>query len=413
MKSIKSIKRLFNPYRGLPKEIYILFLGRIVNSIGAFVYPLMALILTQKVGMSKTDAGRFVTFISICQVPCMIIGGKLTDTIGRRKIIIIFQCLGAGALLVCGFLPPSMLMAKILVLSSCFYSLSGPAYDAMNADITTPENRKASFSLLYIGWNLGYSIGPILGGMLYRNYLPLVFIGDAVTTLFALSLFIIFIKETMVKNQQTEKKVEENDAEAHMEGSVFKVMIMRPILIIFPLIMLTYSFAYSQWGFTLPLQLGGVFGEKGAKFYGLLAGFNGIVVIAFTPALTAVTKKISALKIIAAGGFLYAISFGMFGVIKTMPFFFSGIFLMTIGEILISTNSSAFLASHTPASHRGRINSIIPLISGAGYAFGPMIMGQFIDNYGIFYAWMVISAVVLIGAILMLNTGWFDRKKAA
>ena len=41
-----NFKEIFETYKGLEKEIYILFIGRIVNSLGAFVHPLMALILT-------------------------------------------------------------------------------------------------------------------------------------------------------------------------------------------------------------------------------------------------------------------------------------------------------------------------------------------------------------------------------
>ncbi|WP_343349012.1 hypothetical protein [Terrisporobacter petrolearius] len=46
------MNNLLSTYKGLPREIYILFLGKIVNAMGAFVKPLMSLILTQKLGMS-------------------------------------------------------------------------------------------------------------------------------------------------------------------------------------------------------------------------------------------------------------------------------------------------------------------------------------------------------------------------
>lgn len=60
-----NFKEIFETYKGLEKEIYILFIGRIVNSLGAFVHPLMALILTQKIGMSVAEAGMFVTMLSV------------------------------------------------------------------------------------------------------------------------------------------------------------------------------------------------------------------------------------------------------------------------------------------------------------------------------------------------------------
>ena len=42
---------VLSTYKGLPKEFYVLFIGRIINCIGSFVHPLMSLILTEKIGL--------------------------------------------------------------------------------------------------------------------------------------------------------------------------------------------------------------------------------------------------------------------------------------------------------------------------------------------------------------------------
>lgn len=409
---MKLLEKMFKQYRGLPKEMYILFIGRMVNSMGSFVFPLLALILTQKIGMSSGQAGGFATLLAVCQVPCLMLGGKLADTIGRRRVIILFQILGAAAYISCGFMKPSIFMTYIIILASCFYAISQPAYDALNADLTTPENRQAAYSLLYMGFNLGFAIGPIIGGMLYKKYLTLVFIGDAATTLISLCLFVIFIKETMIKKEEVNVQKEQT-LESHVEGSAISVLLQRPILLIFSLIMLAYSFAYSQWGFALPIQMGTILGQDGARIYGLMGGLNGIVVIAFTPLLTTITRRLNPIKTMAIGGALYALSFGLFGFIKALPLFFFGVFVMTIGEILIAINNGAFVANHTPASHRGRISSVLPIISGAGFAFGPMIMGTFMETHSIMSSWVVIASVAIIGTICMFGLEFMDNKSKA
>lgn len=407
-----DLKKNLSTYKGLPKEIYILFIGRIVNSLGAYVHPLMALILTQKIGLSVIEAGYFVTILSICQAPCMILGGKLADSIGRKKVIIIFQLLGAISLIICGIMEPSINMANLIIISSCFYSISSPAFEALNADITTSQNRKIAYSLLYMGTNIGFSIGPIIGGLLYENYLPLIFIGDGITTLIALCLIIVFVKESYNKKEVVVKNEELSELEQNVEGSTIKVLLKRPILIFFAIGALLYSFAYSQWGFALPIQLGDLFSEKGAKLYGILGGFNGIIVICLTPIITSITKKMSILKAMAFGGLFYAIAFGMFGFIKIPVLFYLAIFIMTIGEILITINQGTFIANNTPASHRGRISSILPLIVGAGYAFGPMIMGEVIDKYTIFTGWIIVSISGLLGMFIMIILGRYMNNKS-
>ena len=397
------MKDLLKPYKGLPKEIYILFIGKIVNSIGAFVHPLMSLILTQRIGMSAFEAGKFVTILAVCQVPCMLIGGKLADSIGRKKVIVIFQTLGAMVLIVCGLMPTSIMTAYMMILSSCFYSLSSPAYDALNADLTDESNRKESYSLLYMGANIGFAIGPILGGLLYKNFLPLIFIGDAVTTLIALSLLIVNIKDTKGKNENMQladinEDIEEDD---YTGVSTPKILLSRPILILFPIIMLLYQLVYSQWGFSLPLQMGDIYGIDGARLYGYLGAFNALIVITTTPLLTNRTSKYNSIDVMGIGGFCYAISFVVYAISNNMMLFLIATFALTIGEVLVSINSSAFIANNTPASHRGRISAIIPIVSGAGYAFGPMVMGQIIDISGIFMAWVIVMVISIIGSIGM------------
>ncbi|RDY28038.1 MFS transporter [Romboutsia weinsteinii] len=403
-----SLRNLLMPYKGLPREIYILFIGKIVNCIGAFVHPLMALILTQRIGMSASEAGQYVTMVAVCQAPCIMFGGKLADTIGRRKVIITFQILGAITLFICGLIEPSILTAKIMILSSCLYSLSTPAYDALNADLTNHSNRKSSYSLLYMGVNIGFAIGPLLGGFLFKNYLSLIFIGDAITTLISLALFIIFVKEKKGNIEEENTIEEKNNLEEKIEGSTLKVLLSRPILILFPIILLLYQFSYSQWGFAVPIQLGDLFGPDGAKTYGILGSMNGLIVIISTPILTTLTKKHNILNVMSVGGLLYGICFFLIGAKSIIPIFFLGVFLLTIGEVLIAINSSTFIANNTPASHRGRISSLIPLISGTGYAVGPMIMGGIIDVQGIFTGWMVVSMTSIIGSILMYNLKRFD-----
>lgn len=407
----KQIWSLLTPYKGLPKEIYIIFISRVINSMGAFVHPLLALILTQKIGLSTAKAGAFVTTLSILSVPSLIIGGKLVDTIGRKKVILLSQGLGASTLILCGFIEPNISMTYVLILSSLLYSLSSPAYDAMMADLTNPSNRKASYSLLYMGWNLGFALGPFIGGILYKEYLPLVFIGDGVTTLLSLFLVALFVKETLHNNNAV-KEGQKSDLEQSVKGSVLSVLRKRPILIYFAFILFFVQFTYSQWGFTLPLQLGDIFKDNGAAYYGLLASFNGVIVIAFTPLISKLTHKLNPLFVISLGTLGYGISFGMLSFTKVLFLFFVSMFIMTVGEIMISINSSTFIANHTPSSHRGRISSILPMIFGAGYTLGPLLMGKFIAVSSIETAWILIGALGLFASLLMYALKRIDKFEA-
>ena len=129
--------------------------------------------------------------------PAALIGGKLTDVIGRKKIIILFDTLGAVAYLTVSFLEPSMLLVYFIMAAGFFMGMAHPAHDALIADLTTPENRNGAYSLTYLGFNLGFILGPVLGGFLFENYFRFIFIIDGITALAAVILISLFIDETI------------------------------------------------------------------------------------------------------------------------------------------------------------------------------------------------------------------------
>ena len=396
---MKWIKEVIKQYKGLPKEIYIIFFSRIVNNMGSFVFPMLALIMTQKIGTSKDKAGLFITLVALISAPSILLGGILVDKIGRKKVLIIFQGFSGMIFVLCGFIKVSMLLAVVMMVAQLFAATSMPATDSMIADLTTPENRKDAFSLLYMGNNIGLAIGPVMGGLLYKNHLNIVFIGDGITTLVSLLLIYIFIKET--KNIVHNKKSEGKNNEDREVGTIFDVLKKRPILVTFACILFIYQFSYSQFSFSLPLDLAEIFGEFGARNFGILAGVNAFVVISLTPIISKLTDKIKPVVVIAFGGFLYAIAFGSLGFINKLPLFFISIIVMTIGEISISINLGTYIANHTPASHRGRVNGVIPMIYGSGFAFGPLVMGKYISYFGMRAGWIFVGIIMFIASLLM------------
>lgn len=392
------MKRVLGTYKGLPKGVYIIFFGKIITCIGAFVHPLMALILTDKIGMSISDAGLMISTLALVQAPSIILGGQLADRIGRKKTIFIFQGLGFIAFTICSFIGTSIYLAYLMIIASAFFSAAGPSLDALTADLTTEENRKASYSLIYLGVNLGYAIGPILGGLLYTNHLSIIFLGDAITTLCSMILILKFVDEP--DKEKIKEETEDTFVKAE-EGSVFKIIFSRPYLIVFAIAMLVFQFGYSQVGFAIPLHLNETFNEMGVQYFGMLSAINAVSVVVLTPLIIYFTEKKNSVILMAIGGFLYAVAFLILSAANILPIFIISIFVLTIGEVFISINAGAFVANTTPVSHRGRVSGILPLIYGAGYSIGPAIMGIILEQNTMSFAWILISITVAIGAGVM------------
>lgn len=404
-----KIKQLFTPYKDLPKEVYIIFISRIVNALGCFVMPLLTFILTKNVGLSDDVAGIYMSVSALLQLPAAIIGGKLADTIGRRKVIIFTELMAAIIYFICGFIAPSMKLVYMIMFAGAAFNASIPAHDSLIADLTTPENRKGAYSLSYMGWNIGFAVGAFVAGILYKNHLPLIFIGDAITALISASLVMFFIKESIDKTK--EEITDKNRVlEKREEGSTFSVLAKRKILVYFALVNFGLSFVYSQFGFMMPLHSDQNFLANGSVYYGMMASFNGIVVIIFTPIVTKLGSRTDNTKLIACGGLLYAVGFGMLGGLNTLMFFFVSVFIFTLGEILLSISISPFIANHTPASHRGRMSSALPIIYSTGYMLGPIGMGKFLKYNSIEHGWFFVGMIGLISTVFMYMLGKYEKK---
>jgi len=403
-------------YSGLPRSIYVVFFARIINSMGSFVHPFLTLFLTKSMGLGIETVGLFLMMAAFSSIPGSLIGGKLSDHIGRKKIIVIFQGLAALCLIPCAFLGKSIIIPYLLILSSFFGGAAQPANSAMMADLTNTKNRKAAYSLLYLGINIGFSLGPLIAGFLYNHYLKILFLGDAATTILSLILVAVFVEETLPSKTSKEDKVivnSYNENEKAQEGSLLSVLLKRPYLIAFATVSMIFSFMYSQFGFITPMQMDKLFSTAGPKLYGSIMAINGIVVVTMTTIITAITKKLRPIFNVTLAGLFFSIGFGMLFFAKTFVVFTISTIIWTIGEILSATNSGVYIANHTPMSHRGRFNAVIPLITGTGFAIGPFVMGFFIRSRELNSAWLLVFFFGILASTCMYLLYLNEKKKEA
>jgi len=406
---MKGFQKLLQPYKNLPMSVYVIFFASIINNLGNFVAPFLTMFLTYSIGMNVGLVGIIVAINSFVGLIASAHGGKLIDVIGRKKIFIIFRTTSAIAIALCAFTRDPIVLTGLLILSNFLGGYSLPVYSTIITDITEGEQRKTAFSLQYMALNIGFSVGPLLAGFLYNNYLVWLFLGDAITTFASVILVAIFIPETMPKKEEI-SKLKDNKLEKVEEGTLLQALIKRPTLLLFSFIIVIYFIVFSQFNFGLSLQIGEVFGDKSATIFGSLMAVNAVMCSIIPMFLTALTGKLKASLSIAVGGILYAIGFGMMFFINSYLLFILSTMFWTMGEILIATNTNVYIADHTPASHRGRFNSIFPIIRKLGFMIGPIIAGVYVKYTNIRNLWLFIGGISIVGAIMMYKLYLMDNK---
>ena len=73
-----------------------------------------------------------------------------------------------------------------------------------------------------------------------------------------------------------------------------------------------------------------------------------------------------------------------------------------MGEIINATNADVYIANHTPMSHRGRFNSILPFLGGFGWALATPVGGNIIHGAGMATLWLVMFGVAGLASVGLL-----------
>lgn len=401
------MKDFINNYKGLPKEMYVICFATLINRLGDFVVPFLALYLTQKIGMTAAATGVIVTLSSVVGIPASILGGKISDMFGRKKIYTYAQSIAAVTLIPCAFTKSVSITIMCLLISTFFNGFVRPAFQSMIQDILSKEERQAGFSLNYLAINAGVAIGPIIAGFLFNNLLPLLFLGDTLTSLIAVFLVWKNIKETYPINSKL--KVE-SKAEIAEKGNTFQMLWKRPALSLFLVLYMVYNFIYAQHKFSLPITLNAQFNNESAKLLGYIMSINAVTVLVLTIFIGFITKRNHQLTNMAFTGILYAIGFGMIGYINNFNFFIISTIIWTLGEILSSISSGVYVANNSPSNYRARLNAIMNLGRFLGTALSTFFSGAYIQVYGYKTLWFLIFFISIISAILMFVLKIFSVK---
>ena len=401
--------KFFDQYKGLRRENYVLFFGNIVTNMGAMIWPMMTLILEQKMGLSAGNIALIMMVWSFVCMPANLLGGKLADKLNKKKIILVGDTVSVTCYVICGLIPLSYVTIGLLMLASVFQSIEGPAYNALVADITPTKDREKAYSLLYIGANIGLMVSPTLGGILFKNYLWLAFIICGIAI--GCSTLLIWL---LVKN--ITPVVEESDdafyQRARKGDSVWKVLWDNKPLLIFYLIMALYYAAYNQFSFLMPLEMGNIHGEDGALIFGTVTSLNCIIVVIFAPLITRWFRKLRETAKMSVGTALliagYLVFILMLGYI---PAYYAAITLFTWGEIFNSISEGPYESKRVPSSHRGRLASILGVAQGILLSLFDVGVGHAYDLAGSRAAWTIVmtsASLALIAALLLIR---IDRRK--
>ena len=404
-------------YRGLPRQVYYVAFTRLIMEMGImFVFPMMSLLLTERLGFSTLETGYIMTTVAVISLTGSLLGGKLADQFRRRRSFFALSVISISSTVLAGIFCHERTMIPFITVAFMTVNALFPITSALITDYSDDSNRTECFSLSYIMSNMGTAIGPAIAGFLFYSHLPAVFYLMAALYVVAVLVLIAMGKESYVPgivNRQNADDQEAGAQKSEPEESLMSVLRRIPILIALIFLMMGVYFCYGQLAYVLPLQLTDDLGLKlGSRMSALLWTVNGTACLTLTPVLTLLAKKRRALVNITIGLFIYSVGFLTYAFPIRPAIFFASILVWSVGEILINTNSGIFIAQKAPETHRGRCQSLLDLSWGCARCISLLVFSYLLEATSFHFCWIVISVTCLILALAAFAMDRADQRKS-
>ncbi|MEZ4829106.1 MAG: MFS transporter [Bacteroidia bacterium] len=207
-----------NSFSGLPREIWLISMVSLINRSGAMVVPFLTVYLTRKMGFSLIEAGWVMSAFGLGSIAGAIVGGRLTDRVGHYQVQFWALLLGGGMY----FVLMQMETLWTIAVTTFFTSLVNDSFRPANMSSISAYSPKnlytRSVALLRFAINLGFSIGPAVGGFLAATVgYKWLFVVDGMTCIAAAIVF------RMAVTQKYEEKPEEKPLEKNETRVRFSV----------------------------------------------------------------------------------------------------------------------------------------------------------------------------------------------
>lgn len=361
-------------YGGLSPKIWLLALVMLINRAGTMVVAFMTVYTTQKLHFSIENAGFVMMTFGFGAILGSYLGGKLTDIFGYFVVQVGSLFLGGLLFFVVAEIQSFELLCASVFVLSAFGEAYRPANSVSIAHLSTPETFTRSISLVRLAINLGWAVGPVLGGLFATRDYKYLFWADGLTNIFASLIVLFFLKNKFVKKQKLSKnEVIQNRSESPWRDGFFMV---------FMLFTTIYLMSFSPIFTVLPVYYKEVC--KMSEFQiGVLMGLNGLLVALVEMLIIyKVDGKFNRLKIIGFGCFLLVINYAVYINFTTYTWMLVGIIFGTFSEIFAMPFMNSFSVERAKSHNRGQYSAVYAMTWPVAQIGSSLLGTQAIARFG-------------------------------
>lgn len=377
------------------RQVWGLFGAAIIGVMGSsLVMTFMSIYMYENLGMSMTQVGIADFITTIVGAGAAYAGGAACDAYGRKKLLVAGLSLQILSYLLISIAIDTQVAIPLFILALAFNSFNGGLYraipDVMVADVVEPGQLVEAYGLLRIGSNLGWVVGPVLGGafLVFTSYGNLFYI-TAMTTFAYLIIAIFLLRDTRPRVKPERFRLED----------IVTVASDRPFLF-FCLLSLFMLIPYQQMYTLFSVYSSSYVGLD--KFsIGVLFALSGLMVAFLQYYISTKVSRHRMTTALACSAIVFALGFGMLSLSTAFFMPFVGMAVITFAEMIWAPAGSTLQANLSPENMRGRYFGFNGLTSNIGWAVGPLFGGVLKDsmNNNVPFMWAIVGAMFLICAV--------------
>jgi predicted MFS family arabinose efflux permease len=389
-----NILKLYrNSFSGIQHHVWILASAMFINRSGSMVLLFASLYFTKELHFNMTDAGLIMSCYGIGSIVGSYVGGWLTD---RKNAYTIMQVslISCGLILLSILFTQSKLLIAFIIFSYAFAAdMFRPANSSSIATFSTTENRTRSISLMRLAINLGFSVGPAIGGFvaMYLGYKCL-FVIDAFSSFGAAALLFFYLP----------KKINQPHAKAHHILNDVKTSAYRDyIYLIFISLTAVYGICFFQIFASIPQYFDRV-SHYTESTIGWLMALNGfIVVVMEMPVVSYLENRKNKFNYIIWGCLCIAVALMILYIGQSflwMAIIYT--FAMTFSEIFAMPFMMSFVLARGKQERQGQYSALYSIAYGIANIAAPSIGLAIAQHYGfnsMFVFFSILSVLAAIG----------------
>lgn len=395
---MQILKSYTNSFKGLSQEVWMLSVVMLINRSGSMVLPFLGVYMTDYLRFSLESAGLVLSFYGIGSVLGSWLGGYLTDKFGEYYIQSWSLFLSAPIFLIIPFFPSVEMMAVLIFLQSTISDTFRPANSVAITKYAKPQNLTKAFSLNRMAVNLGFSIGPALGGILSGVSYNFLFIVNAIAALSAGVIYVIFFRKrnTIFQKQKKMLPVETFTEKGRSPYRDF------PFLF-YSLLCTVFAICFFQFFNTIPL-----FYKEVAKLsqstIGFVLGYSGFIIVLLEMPLVSIAERTLKMhQVLFAGIILSGLSYLLLVLGSSIPLLVLSMTILSVGEIWALPFMSTVTAMRAGLGSKGAYMGLNGIAFSFSFIITPFLGTYIVSHFGFDVLWYGSFTVLLITAFLIFR----------